>query len=96
MIETTIGDFIIDGFELGHTADTICYCLGVCYITEGYKMCNLYPIPHNIPDCPANAKSARNVITNVQKTYDTWCEDDRNADVCQGLNLLKVEWIRRC
>ena len=28
IIDQTLGDYIADAYELGNTADTLCYCIG--------------------------------------------------------------------
>ena len=60
-----IGDYVEQAFDMGHTVDTLCYCTGDCFISEGHHMCNFYPLPDFYPDCP---EGTQNVRTKVKLT----------------------------
>ena len=54
-----LGSYIKEAFGNGHTVDTFCYCLGECYISEDYHMCNFFPLPENTPVCPEQTNNIK-------------------------------------
>ena len=84
------GDYIIEGFEAGHTVDTLCHCTGGCRVDEGYQMCHLFPLPNRTPDCPMMPELSKLMsgVFEARGALTDWCSEHENVDFCQNLNNL--------
>ena len=68
------------------------YCLGKCYISEGHKMCNLFPLPIESPSCPQNFGNINEKMKKVEGKIVDWCLEDENEKICYGMKGIS-DWF---
>ena len=70
-----------------------CYCLGKCYISEGHKMCHMFPLPEmSKAECPENFGNLEEKMRRAEAKISQWCLRGDNEEVCRGMRRLK-DWF---
>jgi acyloxyacyl hydrolase len=90
---TDLGSFFQEAFELGNTVDSLCYCMGECYVSEGHRYCSFFPEKEDA-SCPENTKQVKQTLSEMKELNLFCMEGPENFAICKGFASFGFEdWL---